>query len=476
MRSVDVIMGELNLLRREQIMVWIVIGLLVAMLFAAFSGRLLIAEKRSIASQADNEAQMLIASLKTQAAGGADTARSAGAVGYSVLAMPVSKAATPLEGLAIGQNDFLPETYRVTARGAHTFFGQSDPENSLRLALGNFDVAFIVIWVLPLLAIGLFFDIVVGERERGVLALASVAGASVGRIVRYKWWSRFSVLALLLAFALFLSALLQQGPWGTTTTFVLTGWIVTTIVYLALWCALALYVSTVTRSSESAATYLAGAWLVFVVLVPAIGNLLVTSVVPPPSRVELTATLREATEQADKAIAAQREQWFFDHPDVRGDMDRQAYYASVARSEAEIDKVMSPLLAEFAQNSRDQQRIVESLKYLSPSTLTFRALTALSGSDGDQHAAFRDAVIAFHEKWRRFFVSRIETAEAMTAEDYDRLPVFEPPAYETRAILRLVIAPMLVMLGLTYGLCFLASRRLRNPEDIFAPPSQNRDT
>ena len=91
-------------------------------------------------------------------------------------------------------------------------------------------------------------------------------------------------------------------------------------------------------------------------------------------------------------------------------MDRQAYYASVARSEAEIDKVMSPLLAEFAQNSRDQQRIVESLKYLSPSTLTFRALTALSGSDGDQHAAFRDAVIAFHEKWRRFFVSRIETA------------------------------------------------------------------
>lgn len=457
-------------------MVWIVIGLLVAILFAAFSGRLLIAERRAIASEADIDARMLIASLKTQAAGGSATARSAGAVAYSVLAMPVSMGETPLEGLAIGQNDFLPETYRVTARGAHTFFSQSDPENSLRLASGNFDVAFIVIWVLPLLAIGLFFDIVVGERERGVLALAAVAGAGVGRIVWHKWWSRFLVLALLVAFALLLSALLQQEPWDTTSTLVLTGWIVTTIVYLALWCALALYVSAATSSSESAATYLAGAWLVFVVLVPAIGNLLSTSVVPPPSRVELTATLREATEQADKAIAAERDRWLFDHPDVNGDMDRQVYYSSVARSEAEIDKVMSPLLAEFERNSRDQQRFVETLKFLSPSALTFRALTALSGSDGYQHAGFRDAVVAFHEKWKIFFVSRIEAAEALTADDYDRLPVFEPPAYEFRPILRLLIMPTLFMLGLTCVLCLLASRRLRKPEEIFAPTSQSRDT
>ncbi|NDF87012.1 MAG: hypothetical protein EB102_10945, partial [Gammaproteobacteria bacterium] len=131
MRSADLLVGELTLLRREQIAPWVLFGLLLAMVFAGISGRMIVNEQRMVAIAASEEAGVLVDSLKLQAAAGAETARSPGAVAYSVLSVPVTKAATPLEGLAIGQSDLLPDTYRLTARGAHTFLGRTDPENSL---------------------------------------------------------------------------------------------------------------------------------------------------------------------------------------------------------------------------------------------------------------------------------------------------------------------------------------------------------
>lgn len=466
MRSADILLSELTLLRREQIVPWVLVGLLLATIFAGFSGRMIIDEQRAGALGARDEARVLIDSLKQQAAAGSETARSPGAVAYSVLSMPVSKAATPLEGLAIGQGDLLPDTYRLSARGAHTFLNQIDPENSLRLVSGNFDVAFLVVWVLPLLAIGCLFDVVVGERERGVLSLAMVAGASAGRFIWHKWWTRFLLLAAVTTVSIVLAAWIQEPAWTATTAYVLAGWILTSVIYLALWCALALVVSTGAGSSEAAATRLAGAWLVFVVLFPAVTNLIAGSVMPPPSRVELTATLREATEQADKAIAAERDRWFFDHPDLQGDIDRRDYYLSVARSEAGIEKIMAPLLEEFAQNARDQQRVIEIMKYLSPGTLTFRSLTSLSGSDGSQHAHFRDAVVAYHRDWREFFVTRLETDAPLTAEDYDRLPTFVAPQIDGRQLILSSSVPLLLMLALTCLLCLLGSRKLRSTDLI----------
>ncbi|MBM4230008.1 MAG: DUF3526 domain-containing protein [Gammaproteobacteria bacterium] len=466
MRSVDIFYSELTLLHREQIIPWVLVGLLVAMVFAGFSGRIIIKEKRAGALWASDEARVLIESLKQQAAAGSETARSPGAVAYSVLSMPVSKAATPLEGLAIGQADLLPDTYRLSARGVHTFLEQIDPENSLRLVSGNFDVAFLVVWVLPLLAIGFLFDVVVGERERGVLSLAMVAGASAGRFIWHKWWVRFLLLAAVTTVSIVIAAWIQEPAWTATTAYVLAGWILTSVIYLALWCALALVVSTGAGSSEAAATRLAGAWLVFVVLSPAVINLIAGNVMPSPSRVELTATLREATEQADKAVAAERDRWFFDHPDLQGDMDRRAYYLSVARSEAGIEKIMAPLLEEFVQNARDQQDVIELMKYLSPGTLTFRLLTSLSGSDGRQHANFRDAVVANHRDWRDFFVTRLETDAPLTAEDYDRLPTFVAPQIDGHQLILSSSVPLLLMLALTCLLCLLGSRKLRSTDLI----------
>jgi len=127
---------------------------------------------------------------------------------------------------------------------------------------------------------------------------------------------------------------------------------------------------------------------------------------------------------------------------------------------------MAPLLEEFVQNARDQQDVIELMKYLSPGTLTFRLLTSLSGSDGRQHANFRDAVVANHRDWRDFFVTRLETDVPLTAEDYDRLPTFVAPQIDGHQLILSSSVPLLLMLALTCLLCLLGSRKLRSTDLI----------
>jgi ABC-2 type transport system permease protein len=460
MRSWDLLAAEFNLLRREGVVIAILVGFMVTVLAAGFAGRAAIEDRRITAEAALQEYRQLVESLANQAAAGSDTARSAGAVAFSVLSVPVVKAQTALEALAIGQGDLLADTYFVTARGAYHFLTRTDPDNALRFTVGSFDVAFLLIWVLPLLVIGVLFDVVVGERERGVLALAAVAGASPARFVWHKWCARVLVLSVSCWMSIVLAAAVAETSWTATTAWVITGWLLVATVYLLFWAALALWISLRSSTTESAAMQCAGAWLLLVVLTPALTNVGASSIVPPPSRVELTAALREATEQADKQIASEREQWFFDHPDIKGEMDRQAYYQTVARSEAGIEQVVAPLLERFGDTANDQRRIVGLLKYLSPGTLTFQTLTGLSGTDGRVHAEFRAATTEFHGRWKDFFVTRIERGIALEKEDFARLPLFVSPRLGGGEALVAALMPMVALLVLVSALLAVCTRRL----------------
>ncbi|MFM7431970.1 MAG: hypothetical protein ACKO3O_00565, partial [Gammaproteobacteria bacterium] len=64
MRSADILLSELALLRREQIVPWVLVGLLLASVFAGFSGRMIVNEQRAGALEARDEARVLIESLK----------------------------------------------------------------------------------------------------------------------------------------------------------------------------------------------------------------------------------------------------------------------------------------------------------------------------------------------------------------------------------------------------------------------------
>jgi ABC-2 type transport system permease protein len=453
---------EWQLLRRERVAVWALLALVLLVVAAAVnSAALLGVQSQNLERLSSSQAQ-LRAALAEQAARGVPTATDPGVLGYSVLSEVTALPPAPLASFGIGQNDLLPNHYEITARGAHNFLTRGSIDNAQRLATGNFDVAFVIVWLLPLVAIALAFNIVSGERERGVLALAVAAGRELSSFILGKWGLRLTAVVTALFCALGLAAGVAGVPLGRAwPDWVL--WFLTAALYVSFWFALALAVNVSQRSSDQNAALLVGVWLLTVIVAPTLTNLAATTIFAAPSRVVLTTELREATEAADQRAAQDRDQYFFDHPEMRGqDMDTLAYYRSVAATEADIAGAMQPLLMAFDLQAQRQQNLVERLQYLSPGTLVYQVLTSLSGSDGRRHRELKRQMQKFHSGWVQFFNSRLERGARLTPADYTQLPrfVFQEPS-RVRTWLA-AAAPLTVLVLLTMLLLWWARRRLQS--------------
>jgi hypothetical protein len=97
------------------------------------------------------------------------------------------------------------------------------------------------------------------------------------------------------------------------------------------------------------------------------------------------------------------------------------------------------------------------LKYSSPALLANDAFTALSGTDRTYHAAFRAAVLDYHQSWQAFFIQPLLREELMTAQSWGDLPVFDyqparrylqNTAINVPILVLLVLGAVLVVAGL----------------------------
>ncbi|MEO0743609.1 MAG: ABC transporter permease subunit, partial [Bacteroidota bacterium] len=107
----------------------------------------------------------------------------------------------PLSALAVGQADLYPAAHRIVAASTVSV-GSSDALTSpLRLAAGAFDLAFVLLYLLPLLALALGYDLTASERERGTLRLVLAQPLSRRSLVAGKLLARGGLLALLVVVA-----------------------------------------------------------------------------------------------------------------------------------------------------------------------------------------------------------------------------------------------------------------------------------
>ena len=210
--------------------------------------------------------------------------------------------------------------------------------------------------------------VLVRATDEAVIAAAAgqavVAGAAASRYLWTKWLTRTLASIGVTWLAVALAIAVGERSWTAETSITFVGWGVVLSAYVFFWASLALACNVGRGNSERHAAVLAAAWLALVILLPAAINLLVTNVFPAPSRVELAAQLREATEAADRAAAKDRDRWFFDHPDLRsGEAERAAYYRSVAASERVITDAITPQLSAFESRAAERRALTRRLQW-----------------------------------------------------------------------------------------------------------------
>ena len=100
------------------------------------------------------------------------------------IAFPATLPPGALGDFAVGHTDLHPSSGEISPwNNLSTIFGRYQFENPEMLAMGSFDVALVVIVVMPLLMIAVSFDLLSRERARGTLALTLCAPMSLARML-----------------------------------------------------------------------------------------------------------------------------------------------------------------------------------------------------------------------------------------------------------------------------------------------------
>lgn len=416
---------------------WAVAALLASVLFfGAFNGA------RWSALQADRQGELVAeqreriadtrAKLLESPAGGAAVRRffnprNPAQVGQTFAASYALLPRAPLAPLSVGQSDLLPSYYKVTLDSREAMFAGDELENPANLLTGSFDVAFVIVFLYPLVILALSYNLLSGEKENGTLALTLSQPVSLAQVAAAKILVRGAVaLGLTCVFTLLgaLGAGVDLGAPGAAAA--LAAFFGVTAIYGVFWFSLALLVNSFGRGSATNAMVLAGAWLTLALVIPSTVALVASTLYPVPSRVEMIQSIRSATRDASARGAQLLGAYFADHPELapEGEIDAGDYYSRKFVVEEEVSKLIAPLSGRFEAQIRGQQAVVSNLQYLSPAVLTQQSLNDLAGTSYARYAHFQRETERFASVWKAHFLPQVYRRAEFTAAGLDELPRF----------------------------------------------------
>ena len=336
--------------------------------------------------------------------------------GWLALLPPAS-----LSALAVGQGDVYPNYIKVTARSLDSLVTGDQIEHPLAVASGQFDVAFVVLFLYPLLIFAISFDLTATERDRGTLRMVLAQPVHLRDVVAGKMIARGLLLTLPVVVIPILVSLPVVSGFSRISI-----WTAAVIAYGLIWHGLALVVNARGMSAPANAMVLAAIWLLFAVVGPSAINLLIAVRYPMPSRVEAAVQARAATQEATVQGSQQLGQFLQDHPttaNVGRDGMKQFALLQAARDQQVADRLRA-VDATFDAQLRRQQRLASWLSVLSPTMMAQGVLLDAAGTSAHRFEHFRAQVTAFQRAWRAYFEPRVLDAATLTAQEYAAAPSF----------------------------------------------------
>lgn len=365
----------------------------------------------------------------------------------------------PLGALAVGQGDVYPNYIKVTARSLDALVSGDQIEHPLAVASGQFDAAFVMLFLYPLLIFAVSFDLTAGERDSGTLRMVLAQPVTLRQVVAGKMLVRV-VMLLVPAILIPIAGAALASPLGGSFWLRAGVWAVSITVYAAIWHGVALIVNARGLAAPANALVLAGIWLLFAVVGPATANLLIAVQYPMPSRVEAAVQTRAATQDATVQGSRELGQFLQDHP-TSANVGREGMKQFAVLQAARDQNVADRLLAveqSFEAQLRRQQRLASRLSLLSPTLIAQNVLLDVAGTSGARFDRFRAATAVFQRLWRAYFEPRVLDAATLTQRDYVAAPSFRFDDEPSAAMISRVTMPAIVMMALA-GLFWWAGFR-----------------
>jgi ABC-2 type transport system permease protein len=490
---------------------WLVALLFVAMSLAAIvNGAVIAGQHKHVAEGAVHEQAERYAALvrdlerleQQRASASVPLARlrpglpSPSAVEAQLQTVRIAVPALPVTLLSPGSLQSFPQRYEIRGGSGARFwpFGRTigdkilsgfspEPptENPSAIILGTFDLAFVTIYVYPLLIVVLTCNIVSADRDAGLLALTAAQPIAFRRWLVGRALIRGAIVVPSVVLPVVAAAVLMP-EWSSMTLLRLGVWLAGSLVYCALWFVIAIVISLRTESTAASAMVSVVVWLAAVIVIPALLVIAQPLLAPASTRLAFVNEERAASldlnPRVDAAIAALNQQVRHlqksasspegDHPsftvpitpavgaDLLSALGPEIWQGPMpavhlSRGFAVARRVMTeqrlaPVLRQLAEQERREAGFYAWARFASPALLlqslfddaagTSRARRERLLAQVDDHVRERDA----------FFTQRILANRNITADDLNHLMPFAYREEDASSFVARIVPPFAALL------------------------------
>ena len=266
---------------------------------------------------------------------------------------------------------------------------------NIRPDVTKVDWAFIIGYVLSLLALLFTFDSVSGERERGTLRLMLANSIPRHTVLIGKFLGALISIGIPTALAILINLLMistSNAVHLTSETWERLGIIiVVALIYISLFLALGLLVSTRTQRSSVSLVTLLLTWVIFVVFVPVTLASIATGFSSPMSSDELQKRQNQLHSELHEAYSDR----------MGGDETPER---TLARSEYIMKQVQQQerLRREHLDQQIIQVQRARAITRISPAAILQHSLEAFAGTGFARHLQFLENVQRYAREYREF--------------------------------------------------------------------------
>ena len=340
------------------------------------------------------------------------------------LLLPGPRAVLPpgtMAPLSIGQADAYPFSAETAPMGDYTYMFKrvwADIGSPTVRAAGRFDLAFVIVFLLPLVILAASYDLWSRERERGVAAMVLSQPVAAGPLITVKALARGLVVVLPAT-----AIILVVAAWaGARDPAGLVALALVVIAYGGFWLAVVLIISLFARRSTETAIAAGAVWLLVVVMAPSLTLAVVDLVAPAPSEMWFATDLKS---RKTEIVERQRLYRAANPAPVRTPAPRipdrlRDFYADLVA----LDNEIASLIAAHQQARDARRHLLDQVRFLLPSVVVQDALDRIAGSDADRARAFEHQARAAQLERRRLYKRYLDRDVLLTVAEYDQLPGF----------------------------------------------------
>jgi hypothetical protein len=285
-----------------------------------------------------------------------------------------------------------------------------------REVLGRLDVTFVLVWLLPLVVIGVGYDLLSREAEDGTFALLLSQPVTARHVLLAQCLVRLPWVVGVAVFAYLAAAMTHSADLTLRDATRLAAGCGLIVAYVLVWLSACALVNTRRRSSALNALLLGGLWFGLVALTPAAVDLAIRSAAAHPSDAVADLRLRALHEQHgvperkrdthDHINDAHLERFLEEHPEYTPlpavplvydsgfdrEIDVLRYTLGTYASMFYLTRRVAPIMGELDEKHLRRERLLDLFRFISPATLLSDALDRIAGTNEGRYRAFHRQV------------------------------------------------------------------------------------